>query len=326
MGVHGDHRLATGSITTVGQMVHPRYGHTATLLPDGRVLIAGGDIGGGTISRTSCQIFDPETGSFRAIGPLDHHRLYHRATLLVDGGVLSHGWARRWLHHPSRSVDPGDRDLHRRRRHEAGESRSFDDPARQRSGADRRWEWDGCAGLHLRYGARLAELFDPATDAFPDAGALTTDRSQHAATLLADGRVLIAGGHNQDGPPSTTELFDPDTGPFVRGADSLDPLGNVTAALLRDGTVFVLGESGPPELFDPRPVVSPGQRLAPANAGLAGSVTTIDGPAVQRYAHTATLLSDGRVLVIGGHVDDGTRLDWRSCTTRKPVGGRQPVR
>ena len=165
-----------------------------------------------------------------------------------------------------------------------------------------------------------AELFDPATDAFSDAGALTTDRSQHAATLLTDGRVLLVGGHNRDGSPSTAELFDPETRAFVRGADTLDPLGNVTAALLRDGHVFVVGQVGPPELFDPSTSGHASPPPGPRNAGLAGSVTTIDGPAVQRYAHTATLLFDGRVLVVGGNVDEETRLD--SAELYDPQTGR----
>ena len=99
-----------------------------------------------------------------------------------------------------------------------------------------------------------AELFDPATNSFSEAGALTTERSQHAAVLLEDGRVLIAGGYNRDGAPATTELFDPAGGAFVRGAETIDRIGSTTAALLPDGTVLVVGENSRLELFDPAPV------------------------------------------------------------------------
>ena len=312
---------ATGSITTVGEMVHPRYGHSATLLPDGRVLIAGGDIGGGIMQQNvPAEIFDPGTGTFRAIEPLQHHRLYHRATLLADGRVLLTGGLGDGVIMQAEVFDPatetfaGVGDMKQGR---VDHSATLLDDGRVLiaggSGVDAR-------GIISDTALSSAELFDPATDAFSDGGSLTNDRSQHAATLLTDGRVLIVGGYNRDGSPRASELFDPGTGRFVRGADTLDPLGNVTAAVLRDGHVFVLGEGGPPELFDPSTSGLASPTPGPRNAGLAGSVTAIDGPAVQRYAHTATLLPDGRVLVIGGDVDDETHLD--SAELYDPQTGR----
>ena len=300
---------ATGSVTTVGQMVHPRYGHTATLLQDGRVLIAGGDVGGDiTKQNPPAELFDPATGTFRAIDPLQHARLYHRASLLNDGRVLLTGGLGDGAIMQAETFDP--------------ESETFSAIGDLRQGrADHsstlldhgRVLLVGGSGINeqgfISDGTLAsAELFDPATNSFSETGALITERSQHAAVPLEDGRVLIAGGYNVEGWPSTTELFDPGTGQFVRGADTLDRVGNATAALLPDGQVFVIGDRGLPELFDPAPVGAAATMPGP-RGDLAGTVSAIEPPGVERYAHTATLLPDGRVLLVGAETSDGTPLD-----------------
>ena len=223
----------TGSITTVGQMVHARNQHTATLLQDGRVLIAGGDTGGNVFEQNPpAEIFDPETGSFRAIDPLQHARLDHRATSLSDGRVLLTGGAGAGPVVQAEVFDPASEtfsvvaDLHQGRAHHS--STLLGDGRVLLVGGNA----TDARGFIADGALISAELFDPATNTFSEAGALTTERSQHAAVLLDDGRVLIVGGYNRDGSPSTTELFDPATGRFVRGSDTLDRFGQSAAALL----------------------------------------------------------------------------------------------
>ena len=299
----------SGEITTVGHLVFPRTFHTATLLQDGRVLIAGG--GGDDLTKENppAELFDPATGSFRAIAPLHHNRVYHRATLLEDGRVLITGGYGAELHLTEAEIyDPATESFevvespHSRIDHTAT---LLDDGRVLLVGGTT----IGADELVSAGPLASADLFDPRTGSFSETGKLRTERSQHAAVLLEDGRVLIVGGSNGLGEPSTTELYDPAIGSFVRGADTLDRLGPTTAVALPDGHIVVVGERDRLELFDPAPV----GRAAPtpgSRGDLAGTVTPIESPAVERYGHTATLLADGRVLVVAGaETDEGTPLD-----------------
>src|SRR5688572_5587117 len=121
---------------------------------------------------------------------------------------------------------------------------------------------------------------------FVPAGELAAPRASHTATLLADGRVLIVGGHDFSGPTDRVEIYDPASGSITLAAPMLEGRYGHHAALLEDGRVLIAGgnQSSSTEIWDPATgAFSFGPALAVPQSN----------PAVVR-------LGDGRVLVAGG--------------------------
>ena len=189
-----------GTVTPTGSLGMPREGHTATLLTNGEVLIAGGSaIQPGWPVWASAELYSSLAGTFRPIpGSMTAPRSGHTATLLPDGRVLI-----------------------------VGGDRSF----------------GGATGASSQ---ASAELYDPSTQAFTETGAMTTARTYHTATLLPDGRVLIAGGENFNEKGEQTslgsaELYDPSTGKFTATGSMTAARSFFTATLLTSGKVLVSG-------------------------------------------------------------------------------------
>ncbi len=139
---------------------------------------------------------------------------------------------------------------------------------------------------------RVAETWDPATFRFHPAGTLTQSRATHDAILLLDGRVLIIGG-DFDEYGISAEIWDPVTETFGQVAWLTVPRFKPTETLLADGRVLVVGGGATNEL-GPDPDAA--EIWDPATGAFSRAGSLIE----TRINHTATLLSDGRVLVIGG--------------------------
>lgn len=287
--------------TATGSMLEARAGHSATLLPDGRVLVAGGLVAGAGLA--SAELYDPRTGSWTATGSMIQGRAWHTATLLRNGTVLVTGGLSTASTTPGADIELASAELYDPR---TGSWTAAGSMTEARSGPSVALLPDGrvlVAGGWAStepFGPKLAssELFDPATGTWTATGNMTERRHGHSATLLPNGTVLVAGGYD-GGRSATAELYDPITGTWTSTGSLPEPFLGHAATLLPDGTVLVVGGDAP----------SGGGAVGWAHAAVYDPATgtwTVTGSMITpRLAHSATLLPDGRVLVSGGKAYGG---------------------
>lgn len=310
-----------GTWIPTSAMFDARWGHTATLLQDGRVLVAGGEANlVGTVNQ-SAEIYDPQTVRWTRVAPMHDPRWLHTATLLSDGRVLVAGG------YAAPGVSGG----------------------------------LGGPGFPQIPVLATAEIFSPATGTWQRVPDMQVSHAEHSALLLRDGRVLVAygvgdgdeqsgvlslvalewfdpaaqswrlrdrgfpryaatctelsngyllmfGGDHVDfsqgeGPVYVTELYDQVNDTFGNSIELTHPRAWHTATLLPGGTVLLAGGEtrtsvgGPPyESFQytETPVE---ERYNPVT----GQLDQTASMQQRRHRHTATLLQDGTVLVAGGH-------------------------
>ncbi len=357
--------LVTGTLTVVpagftvtGSMNTPRILHTATLLPNGTVLVAGGEDANGNILN-SAELYNPATGTFALTGSMNAPRVFHSAVLLNNGQVLMVGGD------GGATADLGRGELY--------------DPATGQftltGTLTNSFLFEATATL-LKNGKVLiaggdddtgaitanAQLYDPSTGTFSATGSLITGRADHTAALLDNGQVLIAGGesNSSDTALASAELYNPATGTFSATTGSLGAT-NVFftngATLLNSGMVLIYGgeesETDALQLYNPATelfsnltvpsgflfldnpasllnngtVLLAGGDVGGSAAGApsyifdpaSGTTTNTGDLNLGRFFSTSTLLNNGDVLITGGESPSGNFLAVASAELYKPV-------
>ena len=286
-----------GTFGPGGTLSAAREYHTATRLQDGRVLVVGGWNDDGD-SVAPAELWVPDKQTFVPSDAPVEERSFHTATLLSDGRVLvvggtgntiasnAHDSAELWDPATGRFGPTGSLATKRL-------SHTATLPADGRVLVVGGWYDDGPGPVVVPE----AEAWDPSTESFSPAGGLTRARSGHTATLLPDGRVLIAGGGVPGEAFTTMEVWDPATETFSSAGSLSVARAEHTATALLDGRVLVVGggdwerNHASAEIWDPE----------------TASTTPAGSLAEARFRHDSALLADGHVLVIGGTIGGGVR-------------------
>lgn len=294
-----------GSWTATGTMTTARWNHTGTLLPDGRVLVAGGFGPGLGTPLATAELYNPATGTWTPTGSMREPRRGHTATLLPTGKVLVAGGDQGSLTAALASAELYD-----------PTTGTWSATGSMSAGRDFQTATLLPDGRVLVAGGGggeddSVELYDPTAGTWSTAFSMVVARSGHSATLLPDGRVLVVSGQS-------AELRDPATGYWGLSGRMISP-GSI-ATLLPGGTVLVPGwpategSSVTAETYDP------------ATDTWSATSPMVDG----RSPRFAVLLGSGLVLVVAGRdsgagigasdtaeLYDPARRSW--STAAKPV-------
>lgn len=300
--------VVTNMWSLTGSLSVQRVGHTATLLPNGKVLVAGGaDLFSGSGSVASAELYDPVAGTWSLTGSLSVPRFGHTATLLPNGMVLVAGGGSA----ATELYDPV-----------AGTWSSTSSMSVPRTNHTATLLLNGnvlvTGGYNNSQGSPFAsaEIYDPVAGTWSLTGSMSVARDLHTATLLPNGKVLVAGGTNFDFTFVSAELYDPVAGIWsLTGSLSTARSGH-TATLLPSGMVLVAG--GTLYQIQPNgPITATAELYDPA----AGTWATTGSLATPRSAHTATLLPNGTVLAAGGDYNPDTAMATATAELYDPVAG-----
>ena len=294
----------TGIWTRTGSMAVGRIGHSATLLPNGQVLVAGGpDFEAAQaaeveiMGRISAELYDPATGEWTATGSMTTGRGGHSATLLTNGTVLvaGGGYSDDVAARSAELYDPG-----------SGRWTATSSMGVSRFGHSAVMLPN--EGVLVVAGVSLgsdpvplssAEVYDPIDERWTSTGSLATEEFGTIATRLLDGTVLATRG-GLDG-ATTVERYDPSTGRWTSMAALPEARSGFTATLLPDGSVLAVGGGHRGDDGGCCVSVSTVERYDHETDEWTVTPSLIEA----RRGHVALVLYDGRVLVVGGTGESG---------------------
>jgi N-acetylneuraminic acid mutarotase len=278
------------SAGSIGQAV---YGQVASLLPDGRALFAGGT--NDTSYYGFGDVYDPAAKTWTQTPVMAHSHAFAAGATLANGDVLVVGGYDGGASLLTPTVDvysasagtwsagpdlPGEAGRYAMTATTLGDGTVL--LAGGNSGAP-----DASAALST------VDIYSTATG-WSAAASMQVARFDQAAVLLADGRVLVAGGSDGNGAAlASAEIYDPATGQWTLTGNMLSPRFGLTLSMLGNGRVLAVGGYSSAT----SPALASAEIYDPTTGAWSATASLTEG---RRY-QSATVLADGRVLVAGGH-------------------------
>jgi N-acetylneuraminic acid mutarotase len=267
------------SWVAAGALATARGGHTATLLANGKVLVAGGT-GNNNVTLASAEVYDRVTNTWTSTGAMTIARSDH-AAFLLSGKVVVVGGSTPLS---AESFDPT-----------TGTWTAGGQSTGTRTGFTATALTNGKILVVGGDGTGSAIIYDPVAKTWGSMSLLNTPRSYHTATLLTNGKVLVAGGYNA-GYLKTAELYDPATN-LWSATGSMAAVRSKGAALrLPDGQVLVTGGQNTFSNADPYNFLTTTEVYDPAT----GIWTNKPNMNTARINHAIAVLNNGQVLATGG--------------------------
>jgi len=306
---------ASGTWVSTGNMRSARDGHTATLLVNGKVLVAGGTNNG--VALTSAELYNRTTGTWSSTGSMKVARTLARAVLLSSGSVLVMGGCindclssttkSAELYNPSTGAFTSTASMIQARAEFAVTLLANGQVLV--AGGCTAFDANGCLST-----TNKAEIYDPTAGTWKATTAMRAARHAMTATLLTSGKVLVAGGATSASDAlNSTELYDPTAKTWTLGTKMITARSDYASILLGTGQVlFTGGENingvsiSNAELYNPS----------------SGKFTATGKMTATREEHTGVLLASGKVLVSGGNkVTSTTQTPLASAELYDPTSG-----
>lgn len=299
---------ASGTWAPTGAMRSPRDGHTATILANGKILVAGGTNNG--VALASAELYNPAAGTWASTGSMHVARTLARAVLLSNGSVLVMGGCvndcvsatikSAELYNPIAGTFTATGSMVQARA-EFGVTLLANGQVLVAGGCTA-YDANGCLAV-----TNKAEIYNPATGTWSATGALRGARHAMTATRLVSGKVLVAGGATAAMDAiNSSEIYDPTAKTWTLGLKMVTARSDYASIMLGTGKVLFTGGENingvsikNAELYNPS----------------TGTFTATGNMTATREEHTAVLLANGNVLVSGGNK--------KTLTTQTPLASAE---
>ena len=310
---------ATLAFTTTGTMTNARHQFPAVLLPSGYVFVAGGFSNSTLTGRTQTELYNPSAGTWATSSALATARGASTGTILPSGRVLVAGGSSTTTYYATTAVyDPTTSGTFTATG-ALSAAREFHTGTLLPSGKVLVAGGSSTGPPPTAAALATAQLYDTVAGTWASTGSLATARTLHSAALLSTGKVLVAAGYDGTNALATAQLYDPAAGTFAATGALAGARYWHTVTVLPNGKVLVAGGTAQASGgINPTSALATAELYDPA-LGTWTSTGSFAGGV--RYAHTATLLQNGKVLVAGGGDGTGTTGTRQTAELYDPATG-----